>query len=264
VAGAVEACRERGADAAQVFVSNPRGWTGPRIDEDAAGAFRAGWAATGFGPLVAHAPYLVNIASPNREFLAKSRGLAASTARAGELLGMDHLIVHAGAGGPAEPAAALDRAVTTLRLVAAEVERIGILVELMAGTAGAVASTVDEAARLLEAVDEPRIGLCLDTCHLFAAGYEVDRATGVDALFAELELAGLSDRVGLIHANDSMFPRGERRDRHENVGDGLIGLEGWRALVGRADAAGLAMILETPGDAERQARDIALLRSLAS
>jgi deoxyribonuclease-4 len=263
VAGAVDACRERGAEAAQVFVSNPRGWTGPRVTDEDAEAFRTGWAASGFGPLVAHAPYLVNIASPNREFLARSRGLAASTARACEELGVDHLVLHAGAGGPAEPAAALDRAVATLRLVAAEVDRVGILVELMAGTSGAVASTVEEAARLLEAADETRIGLCLDTCHLFAAGYAVDTPDGVDMIFAELEEADLTGRVGLIHANDSMFPRGERRDRHENIGDGFIRLEGWRALVRRPEVAGLALILETPGDAARQAKDIAALRAMA-
>jgi deoxyribonuclease-4 len=260
--GAVEECRLRGADAAQIFVSNPRGWAGPRVtDEDAAG-FREGWAASGFGPLVAHAPYLVNIASPNRDFIAKSRGLAGSTVRACDALGIDFLVLHAGAGGPTEPAAARERAATTLRIASDTAEHVQVLVELMAGTSGAVASTIAEAAELLAATDIDGVGLCLDTCHLFAAGYALDTAAGVDTLFAELKAEGIADRVALIHANDSLYPRDERRDRHENIGDGFIGPDGWRAIVARPELADLALILETPGDADRQTEDIALLRSL--
>ena len=262
VESAVEECRLRGADAAQVFVSNPRGWAGPRVSDEEAETFRTGWAASGLGPLVAHAPYLVNIASPSREFLAKSRALAGSTVRACDALGVDLLVLHAGSGGPTEPDAALARAVTTLRIAVDNAENVQVLVELMAGTSGAVASTVAEAARLLEAADVAALGLCLDTCHLFAAGYALDTADGVDDLFAELRTAGLIDRISLIHANDSLYPRDERRDRHENIGDGFIGLDGWRAIVARPELADLTLILETPGDAERHAQDIALLRSL--
>jgi deoxyribonuclease-4 len=264
IVGAVEECRLRGADAAQVFVSNPRAWAGPRVSEEEAAAFREGWDASGLGPLVAHAPYLVNIASPNAEFLAKSRALAGSTVRACDALGVDLLVLHAGAGGPTEPAAALERAATTLRIAVDEAEHVRVCVELMAGTSGAVASTIQDAARLLEAAGEDALGVCLDTCHLFAAGYRLDATEGVDGLFGEISSEGLMDRVVLLHVNDSMFPRGERRDRHENVGDGFIGLDGWRALIGRPEVAALPLILETPGGADRQARDIATLRSLAA
>ena len=263
ITGTVEGCRLRGADAAQIFVSNPRGWAGPRVTDDDATAFREGWAASGLGPLVAHAPYLVNIASPNKDFLAKSRGLAGSTVRACDVLGIDFLVLHAGSGGPTEAAAARERAATTLRITSDVAEHVRVLVELMAGTSGAVASTIAEAAALLEAADVDTVDLCLDTCHLFAAGYELDTADGVATLFAELKAEGITDRVALIHANDSLYPRGERRDRHENIGDGFIGQDGWRALVTRPELADLALILETPGEAERQAEDIALLRSLA-
>jgi deoxyribonuclease-4 len=153
ITGAVEECRLRGADAAQIFVSNPRGWAGPRVTDDEATAFREDWAASGLGPLVAHAPYLVNIASPNKEFVAKSRALAGSTVRGCDALGVDMLVLHAGAGGPTEPSAALDRAATTLRIASDHAEDVRIVVELMAGTSGAVASTIAEAARLLEAAD---------------------------------------------------------------------------------------------------------------
>ncbi|MGZ8588085.1 MAG: deoxyribonuclease IV [Actinomycetota bacterium] len=264
IAGAVEECRLRGADAAQIFVSNPRGWAGPRVTDEEAAAFRDSWAGSGFGPLVAHAPYLVNIASPNKEFVAKSRGLAGSTVRACDALGIDFLVLHAGAGGPTEPSAARERAATTLRIASDIAEHVRVLVELMAGTSGAVASTIPEAAALLEATDVDGVDLCLDTCHLFAAGYALDTAEGVDTMFAELKTEGITERVALVHANDSLYPRGERRDRHENIGDGFIGPDGWRAIIARPELADLALILETPGEAERQAEDIAFLRSLAS
>jgi len=263
IAGAVEECRLRGADAAQIFVSNPRGWAGPRVTDEEAAAFRESWAASGLEPLVAHAPYLVNIASPNRDFIAKSRGLAGSTVRACEALAIDFLVLHAGAGGPTEPEAARERAATTLRITSDIAEHVRVLVELMAGTSGAVASTIAEAAALLEATDVDGVDLCLDTCHLFAAGYALDTAEGVETLFAELKAEGIAKRVALVHANDSLYPRGERRDRHENIGDGFIGPDGWRAIVPRPELADVALILETPGEAERQAEDIALLRSLA-
>jgi len=264
IVGAVEECRLRGADAAQIFVSNPRGWAGPRVTDEEAAAFREGWGASGLGPLVAHAPYLVNIASPNKDFVAKSRALAGSTVRACDALGMDSLVLHAGAGGPTEPEAALERAAMTLRIAADHAEHVQILVELMAGTSGAVASTIAEAAALLEAADVDGIDLCLDTCHLFAAGYALDTAEGVETLFAELKAEGITDRVALVHANDSLYPRGERRDRHENIGDGFIGPDGWRAFIARPEITDLPLILETPGEAERQAEDIAFLRSLTA
>jgi deoxyribonuclease IV len=262
IAGAIEECRVRGADAAQIFVSNPRGWSGPRVSDADGMAFREAWSASGLGPLAVHAPYLVNIASPNLEVLTKSRVLARETVRACEALGVDMLVLHAGAGGSAERETALTRAAETLRIVTDEADRVRVLVELMAGTSGAVASTFSEAERLVGATGVDRLGLCLDTCHLFAAGYGIDTAEGLVELFEEISARGLMNRVALIHANDSMYERGAHRDRHENIGDGFIGIEGWRALLAQPELADLTLILETPGDAQRHARDIATLRAL--
>lgn len=261
--GVVRSCRERGADAAQIFVSNPRAWKPPNVTKEDAAAFRESWRASGLGPLAAHAPYLVNIASPHLEMLAKSRLLAVETLRTCRAMGVDALVLHSGAGGDADPAEARARAAETLRHAAAEAGDVRVLVELMAGTAGAVASTAAEARALLDAAGDERIGLCLDTCHLFAAGYDLATPAGVAALFDELRALGLTERVGLVHANDSMFPHGERRDRHQDIGDGHIGLDGFRALLARPEAAGWTLLLETPGNAERHAEDIATLRTLA-
>ncbi|HVF07821.1 MAG TPA: deoxyribonuclease IV, partial [Actinomycetota bacterium] len=225
--------------------------------------FHEGWSQSGLGPLAAHAPYLVNVASPNPAFLARSRSLARETARACDSLGVDLFVLHSGAGGVGEPAEPRRRAADSLRQVAAASELVRPLVELMAGTKGAVASTIAEAALLLEQVGDPRVGLCLDVCHLFAAGYALDETTGIDAMFAELAEHSLIDRVALVHANDSEFARGDRRDRHAPIGEGLIGEEGWRTLLARPEATGWPFVLETPGDAGSHAAQIELLRRLA-
>lgn len=262
--GVVKECHDRGADCAQIFVSNPRAWAGPTIRDDQAAAFREAWRTSGLGPLAAHAPYLVNIAAPNPSFLERSRQLASATVLACGRMGVDLLVLHSGAGGTdGDRDDALERAAESLRRTAGDADDVTVLVELMARTSGAVASTIPEAAALLEAAGDDRVGLCLDTCHLFAAGYGLDTPDGVDELFAELAAEGLTERVGLVHANDSMFPRGERRDRHENIGDGHIGIDGWREILARPEVAAWSFVLETPGDAERHAADIARLRALA-
>lgn len=263
ILSAIPAARDRGAEAVQVFVSNPRAWAPPRAFERDAGEFREAWATSGLGPLLVHAPYLVNVASPREGFLERSRSLLAATVRACDAYGAAALVVHAGAGGPQERGEALARAAGVLRATCEEAEETTVAVELMAGTAGAVASTIGEAARLLDAVGHDRLRLCLDTCHLFAAGYALDQPEGVEALFAELRAEGLADRIVLVHANDARFPRGSRRDRHEHVGQGLIGPEGFRAILARPEVAGLAVVVETEGDAAAHRRDVETLRALA-
>jgi deoxyribonuclease-4 len=262
--GALEGTRERGADCAQLFISNARAWAGPRVNDEDAAAFRSSWRDAGLGPVVAHAPYLVNIASPNREFLQKSRALAVSTAQACDRLGIAVLVLHAGAGGPGEPADARSRAAETLRIAADAAEHVRVSVELMAGTSGAVASFLPEAARLFDAAGVDALGLVLDTCHLFATGYPLDSPHGAAALVDELAAEGLDGRLSLIHVNDSKFERGARRDRHENIGDGAIGEPGWRAILAEPALTAVPLILETPADAERHARDVATIRRWAA
>jgi deoxyribonuclease-4 len=265
VAAALIVAREMDADTLQVFLSSPRTWAGPRVTAERMDAFATRWVPSGLGPLVVHAPYLVNIASPNATFLERSRVLIEQTLKACEAYGAAMLVVHSGAGGPGEPAEALDRAAETLRRAVATAGSTRVVVELMAGTAGAVASTVAEAAHLFTTVGLPAgVDLCLDTCHAFATGYALDEPDGVAALFEELRHHELLERLVLMHANDSKFGRGERRDRHENIGDGHIGVDGFRALVGRPELQELTLVLETPGDPVRRAADIALLRSFAA
>jgi deoxyribonuclease-4 len=258
--GVVHECAARGADCAQVFLSNPRAWAPPALTEEEAATYRATWRASGLGPLGAHAPYPVNIASHDAATRRKSLRLLEATVRTAGAVGAGVVVVHSGSRGPASAALGRRRAAEVLReVVGAAPPGVSVAVELMAGTSGGVASTVEEAASLLEAVGEDRLRVCLDTCHLFATGYALDTAEGAGALVEELSAAGLLPRVALVHVNDSGSGRGEHRDRHADVRDGPLH---WAALA-TSPLADLPWILETPGDEARQRADLAYLRSLA-
>jgi deoxyribonuclease-4 len=260
---AIDTAREVGAECVQLFISNPRAWSGPR--PETAERFGAEWREAAIGPLFVHAPYLVNIASPNPEFVRKSLELCVKSVRACGILGAGGFVVHAGAGGPAEPSEAVERAAAVLRAISAETpDETRLVVELMAATSGAVASTVEEARRVFDAVDDARLGLVLDTCHLFAAGVAIDEPEGVEGLFAELRAGGLDGRLALIHLNDAKFERGSRRDRHEVVGLGRIGAAGFAALLHRPEVRELSLVVETPAAGEARRAELERIRSLAS
>ncbi len=261
--GAVRAATECGAQAVQIFASNPRGWAPPRIARAEATLFREAFANAGLGPLFVHAPYLVNVASPSPEVLRRSIELAGLTLAACGEIGAAGLVVHAGSGGTSEPREALARAGASLRALARDAG-VPVVVELTAGTAGSVAATIPDALRLFETVDHPALALCLDTCHLFAAGYALDRPEGVAACFDELGASGLGSRLVLVHANDAKHGRGSRLDRHEHVGEGHIGVEGFFEILRRPELADVALVVETPGSLQDHARNIATLRRLAS
>jgi deoxyribonuclease IV len=260
---AISAARECGADAIQVFISNPRAWAAPRISAKEADAFREAWAQSDLGPMFVHAPYVVNLASPIPEFLERSIDVVRRSVAAASSVGANGYVVHAGSGGPGEPAEAFRRAVSALRAVPPRGD-CDVVVELTAGTAGSVAATFPEAARLFDAVGNQRLKLCADTCHLFAAGYALDEPEGVAACFEELRRSGLDHRLVLIHANDAKYGRGSRRDRHEHIGQGGIGVEGFFEILHRPEVQDLALVVETPGRLEDHARDIATLRRLAA
>jgi len=253
-----------GADAVQFFASNARQWRPPSIADETAGEFRRAASEGGVRSSLLHAPYVVNIASPNPEFHRRSIELCVASLAAADQLGASGLVVHAGAGGTGEPEEALARAVAALDALAAVDSDARPVVELMAGTTGAVASTLAEAVRLFDAAGwDERLRLCLDTCHLFAAGYDLHDPDGVRACFDELSASRLVDRLVAVHANDAAFGVGERRDRHANIGTGGIGREGFAAILARPEVRDCTVLCETPGDEATRRRDVAILKELA-
>jgi len=265
VAGALESATQVGAAAIQIWGSNPRAWRPPAIRQADVDAFAQALPGSGVRAVFLHAPYMVNVASADEDVRARSVELARATVALADALGADGVVVHAGAAGARTTReAAVERAAASLTEVARAAQRTHVLVELTAGTAGAVASTFPEARELFDACGgHERLALCADTCHLFAAGYELDTADGVASCFGELRRARLARALRLVHANDSRFGRGEHRDAHTHIGRGRIGEAGFAAILAQPAVRRAAVVCETPGRLEDTARNVATLRRLA-
>lgn len=267
IAKAVERAQGIGCDTFQIFSRNPRGWAAKPLTSADADAFRAALAAAGIGPAVSHMPYLPNLASPNDDQYEKSVAVLVHELERAEALGLPYVVTHLGhhlgAGidaGEARVIAALDRAVD------AAPESVMLLVENTAGEKNSVGSRFDAIARILEGCACPgRLGVCLDTCHAFGAGYDLHTPDGVEETLADFEdTIGLS-RLRVVHCNDSKGALGSGLDRHEHVGLGAIGEAGFRLLLHRRELRDLPFICETPEDGRRDgAGNIAKVRELAA
>ncbi|MDX1501139.1 MAG: deoxyribonuclease IV [Thermoanaerobaculia bacterium] len=259
---ALERARAAGCETAQIFVKSPNRWRGPEIADTAAAAFRDGRGDLP-GPVVAHAAYLVNLAATDRTVLRRSRRALADELRRCDLLGVDALVVHPGAHLGAGPERGVARVARSVRRVLDEhPPDCRLLLENTAGQGTVLGRHLEELTAMLGAIRRPRVGVCIDTCHAFAAGYPVHTRRGYDRFWDEVdEKIGLA-AVGCLHLNDSRFPLGSRRDRHANLGDGEIGPASFRRLVGDPRLLEVPMILETPlgEDGQGHARDLARLK----
>jgi deoxyribonuclease-4 len=258
-----------GCEAFQVFLSNPRAWAPPPADPAADERFRSLVAEAGLGPVFAHAPYLVNFASASPATRERSLEVVAATLRRGAAVGAAGVVLHAGQALGAGRAAGLAWTREAL-LALADGDRRGrgvpagpdLVLELTAGTRGALAARFEQMAELLAACDHhPRLKVCMDTCHAHASGYDLAGPAGAGAALDEL-FATLGDRVVLIHANDSRDGVGSGRDRHCPIATGTIGERGFAAVLAHPGLAALAIITETTGDPEQMAADLALLKRL--
>jgi deoxyribonuclease-4 len=209
---------------------------------------------------------MVNVASPNVDFRRRSVDLATATVALAEAIGATGVVIHAGAAGAStERSIALGLAAASLVAIGEAARETSVFVELTAGGTGSVASTFPQFRELLEACSaHPRLALCADTCHLFAAGYDLHSRKGVNRCLEEVRRLRLTRRLRLIHANDSKFPRGARRDSHTHIGEGHIGEAGFRALLHHPLVRNCTVLCETPGRLEDHRRNIATLRRLAA
>ncbi|MDV2481610.1 deoxyribonuclease IV [Methanoculleus sp. Wushi-C6] len=264
---AVGRAREAGCETFQIFSRNPRGWKAKDLEPGPVDAFRKALDASGLGPVVDHMPYLPNPASPDDEIYEKSVAALTNELQRCDLLGIPYLVTHLGhhrgagtEGGQERVIAAANRA-----LAAAGADGVTLLLENTAGEKNSVGSTVADLARIVDGIDERgEIGLCFDTCHAFAAGYDLRTAEGVDALFGEIDdLIGLSN-LRIIHLNDCKGDLGSGLDRHEHIGLGSIGEEGFRHILRHPAVRSLPLICETPVDERRgDGGNIAKVRELA-
>jgi len=239
---------ERGAQAIQIFNQNPRAWK-PRVySGDEASDFRAAMAGSDVDALLIHAVYLLNCASEDPDIRAKSLASLTSSLRAGDALGAHAVVLHPGSALAGEVAPAIARAGEVIAEALAESDGCPLHLENTAGTGGTLGRSFAELAALFEAAgDDDRLGLCLDSCHLLASGYDIRTIDRLDAVLEECaSLVGLR-RLGSLHLNDSMTPLGSNRDRHANVGAGEIGEDGCAVFLSDPRFEGLPCVLETPG-----------------
>jgi len=265
---AVERGVALGCDALQVFVKNASQWRAKPVVAADATAFREAHAASPIGPLVAHAAYLINLAAPDPQILARSREALADELERCAAHGIPGLVLHPGAHLGRGEEAGLDAVAASLDAVYAGLGDCPTrtLLELTAGQGTVLGRRLAELAEIRRRSGcAERLAVCLDTCHAFAGGYAIDEAAGYDEFFDEVaETVGV-DAIACIHLNDSVGERGSRRDRHANLGEGQIGLELFDRLLADPRLESVPMILETPiGDDEGgHARDLATLRGLA-
>ncbi len=249
-AKAVERGVERGACSIQIFNQNPRQWKPREYSTEEVAEFRAAIADSDVDALLIHAVYLLNCASEDAEIRTKSHTSLTASLRAGSALGANAVVLHPGSalkdGG--EAGAALDRAGAVIAEALAESEGCPLHLENTAGAGGTLGRSFEELARLLEvAGGDARLGICLDSCHLLASGYDVRSAEALADVLDEFDrIVGLG-RLGSLHVNDSMTPLGSNRDRHVNLGDGELGRTGCAAFLSEPRFEGIACVLEGPG-----------------
>jgi deoxyribonuclease IV len=277
---AVESAAAKGCDGFQIFARNPRGWMARELGRDEVCAFRDARERANLWPLAVHSVYLINPAAQDPLVLERSRRAFREEIERALQLGADYLVVHPGNPVSAPADVGIMTAVETireatrdLRLQGASMNASGagkpngltILIENTAGQGSSIGCHFEQIADMLGMLDGLPVGVCLDTAHTFAAGYDIATARGLKATMRLIEQSFGFERIRLIHCNDSKAPCGARVDRHQHIGLGHIGAKAFRRLTHTLKFRRIPFILETPVDGERDDRwNINRLRELAS
>lgn len=271
--GGVDKSLERaidiGATSAQIFAKNERQWRAKPLDPGVIERFHQERERTGIRQMVVHDSYLINLASPKDDIHEKSIGAFTDEIERCDALAIRYLVTHPGAhtgsgidAGIAKFAESLNRIFDALP----DSQTI-VCLETTAGQGTTLGRSFEEIAAIIDGVaDKSRVGVCLDTCHIFAAGYEFRTPESYEETMTAFDQVIGIDRLRVLHLNDSKFGLGMNKDRHEHIGDGEIGVEGFRSLVNDPRLAGLPAILETEKDesGDHDRRNLALLRSLVA
>ncbi|MGA1819450.1 MAG: deoxyribonuclease IV [Thermoplasmatota archaeon] len=261
---------ELGCDTFQIFTRNQRQWSAPPLKDEEVRLFKEKLSISGIGPVLAHDPYLINLAAPGKEAFERSvEGFKVELMRC-SMLGIPYLVTHPGSHLGSGVKEGIERVIEGLELSFSGLddvesgERVTVLLETTAGQGSGLGGSFEELAEIRDGASMPeRIGVCLDTCHVFAAGYDISEPAGY-----ERTMRNFDDILGLgalraFHINDSLRSSGSKVDRHAGIGEGEIGIGGFSLLVKDGRFAGIPMVLETPGGDENYARELSLLRSLS-
>jgi deoxyribonuclease-4 len=273
---ALEAARKLGCNALQIFSASPRMWQGgpSRIPDADAAAFRARREERRLGPLVIHANYLINLAAAQPMLRTRSIQAFQDELVRSLALGADFLVVHPGSRGEGTSKQAIATIVESVKQATKRVPARGlrILMENTAGMGSAVGSRLEEVGEILAGLREVHVGACLDTAHLFAAGYDIKSEAGLESTIGQIETTIGLENVPVFHVNDSKVPLGGRVDRHDHIGKGKIGAEAFGRILRHPQLAspapaglpGRAFLAETPiDDPGDDRRDVAMLWELA-
>jgi deoxyribonuclease-4 len=254
-----------GATAIQIFNQSPRMWRGRLYTEEEVAAYHEAFAASPIEALVIHAVYLINCASDDPEIRDKSLAAVTLALRAGDQLGAKGVVLHAGSAKTGDVGEAIARAGAVIREALSESESCPLLLEDTAGAGGTLGRSFHELAALMEAAGgDERLGLCLDSCHLYASGFDVRTEDALAAVLDEcVEIVGL-DRLGCLHVNDSKSTFGSNTDRHAPLGAGELGDDGCAVFLSEPRFEDLPAIFEGPGFGGKQAeeRDIEAMKRL--
>lgn len=250
-------------DSFQIFTRNQRQWTPPPLDEEEARMFREGLGSTTMGPVLVHGSYLLNPASDREEIRRKTFSALVDELERCNRLGLERLVIH--------PGSHLGNGIETgISLVSEMLDRVfevttsvKVLLETTAGQGNGIGSKIEELAEIIRSTEDgSRLGICLDTCHMFSAGFDLTTEEGYGKTMDRIESIIGIERILGIHLNDSNNALGSRKDRHANIGEGEMGLDPFRFLVNDHRLENIPMILETPGDLDSYRSEIQLLRSL--
>ncbi len=245
---AVERGVERGCRAIQIFNQSPRMWRPTAYGEQDFAAFRAAMDDSPVEAVMIHAVYLLNCASDDPDIRAKSLAALTHSLRVGDAIGAACVVLHPGSAKTGHVGEAIARAGELFAEALAESEGCPLHLENTAGTGGTLGRSFEELAALIEAGGgDARLGMCLDSCHLLASGYDIRTVQGLSDTLDRCETAVGIERLGSLHLNDSQMPLGSNRDRHANIGEGELGEEGCMAFLSEPRFERLPLVLETPG-----------------
>ncbi|MBJ7521218.1 MAG: deoxyribonuclease IV [Solirubrobacteraceae bacterium] len=248
-ANAVTRGEERGATAIQIFNQNPRAWKPTFYSDEQIEAYHEAIIGSPVKALLIHAVYLLNAASDDPEIREKTLTSLAASLQAGDRLGAHAVVLHPGSAKTGEVGPAIARAGEVIAEALALSETCPLHLENTAGAGGTLGRSFDELAQLIEAAGgNARLGVCLDSCHLFASGYDIRTIDGLTETIDECEAKVGAGRLGSLHLNDSQTPLGSNRDRHANVGSGELGEDGCAAFLSEPRFESLPVVLETPGE----------------
>ncbi len=263
-AAAIAHAKSIGCSAIQIFSTNPRSYRIPAVDAPGLDEFAKLREDAGLDPCVSHTPYLINLASDDPKIYKGSLGLLQNDLRIASRGRIRYVNTHLGSYGKRDRKEGFTAICRALEAALETVEpNVFLVMENSAGAGSLAGGTLEELGRIVETVDHPQLGVCLDTAHAWAAGYEINSAAGVDRFVSEAAQCIGLDRIHLFHFNDTEVPLGANRDRHWHIGEGNIGFEGFRALLARPELHEKTAILETPGTDSDDERNMQTILAIA-